>query len=349
MQWLDEPGFERRPLVFVEDHLYHTTELVSALASARPGLLEHLTICGVDRPGPDTAATVRDWLDRYPRLQVAAAVDNAERLMPVDAGHLADATSFAKLVARLLRPGGILVQDVQLSTLSFLPADRWWESIYVAATVRGLFASRPPDVRFLSNKRGYEATFGRDLGEAGFDPRDVMDKGALGTAVVPTILSLFDRAFPLTLDARLGAAAGRQWRVGASDDERRDVEEALDVVLWPTPQGWEIGGRLVGPAAGGRVPLRSGSAEAETWSRLLQDRLDGGEGLPVVSVGERIGPPDAERAELTNIAARHLHTLRGRLRDASKLATVNHAYRFSEATSVGIVRKEGVRPSFSLV
>ena len=58
-----------------------------------------------------------------------------------DPGDLADAASLARAIARLLRPGGLIVQDVQLSTLPFLPADRWWESIYVAATVRGLIRS----------------------------------------------------------------------------------------------------------------------------------------------------------------------------------------------------------------
>jgi hypothetical protein len=323
--------------VFVEDHLYHTAELISALAAVRPDVVEHVTICGVDRPGPDTTAAVRDCLARHPHLQVAASVGEADRVWPLTAAHLADAASFAKLVARLLRPGGILIQDVQLSTLSFLPADRWWESIYVAATVRGLFAGRPPDVRFLSNKRGYEATFGRDLVEAGFDPRDVMDKNALSGTVVPAIASLFDRTFPLSLDARSASSSRRQCRIASHDNERRDLEAALDVLLWPAAQGWELSGRLIGGSQSSRVPLRSASAEAETWSLLVHDRLAGGDGLPVVTVGERIGPPDAERAELTNVAARHIHTLRSRLRDASALATVQHAYRLTDATAVGIV------------
>lgn len=338
VNWLESSRFERRPLVFVEDHLYHTTELITALAARRPDLVGHVTICGVDRPGPDTSATVHDWLGRYPQLQVAASADSADRLLPIAANDLADAASFAKLVARLLRPGGILVQDVQLATLSFLPADRWWESIYLAATIRGLFADRPPSVRFLSNKRGYEATFGRDLLEAGFDPRDVMDKSALDEAVVPTVVSLVDRGFPLTLDGLVSTGVRRQWRIALHDQERRDVERTLDLVLWPSPNGWEIGGRLINATASGRISFRPGSAEAETWLLLLEDRLNGGDGLSVVAVGERIGPPDAERAELTNLAARHIHTLRGRLGDGSAIVTRHHAYQLREGLSVGVCR-----------
>jgi hypothetical protein len=343
MTWLDEPGFERRPLVFVEDHLYHTAELLAAMAAARPDLLASVTAVGIDRPGPDTDATVDEWRTRYPQLQIVAPLTRrvvasaaSQRIRALDPTDLADAPSFAKLVSRLLRPGGILIQDVQLSTLPFLPADRWWESIYLAATVRGLFATRVPTVRFLSNKRGYSATFGRDLLEAGFDPRDVMDKSALRDAVVPGVMALFDRAFPQTLQARLPPHAVTSWPVGQSDADRAEIEQALDLVFWPAGSGVELGGRLVaGPT--GRVSFRHGSTEADTWKQLIDDALREGNGLAVVDVGTRIGPAGAERAELTNLAARHIHTLRGRLRAADAIATVNHAYRLGDKIRLGSI------------
>src|SRR5215470_12020664 len=229
MTWLDAP-VERRPLVVVEDHLYHTAELVGALAALRPDLIAQLTAVALDRAGPDTDAAVADCHHRYPALRVVAAA--TERLTADDTR---DAAACARLIARQLRPGGLLVQDVQLSTLPFVPADRWWESIYVAATVRGLFADRTPQVRFLSNKRGYAATFGRDLAEAGFDPRDVMDKAALDTSVAPTLVRLFDTAFPMTLTASLhGAPPARQctWRASSHEAERRELAGRLDLLLW---------------------------------------------------------------------------------------------------------------------
>lgn len=331
MAWLDEPGFERRPLVFVEDHLYHTADLLAAVAAVRPDLVGCATAVAIDRPGPDTDATIADWRTRYPALQIVAPDTTT------------DALSFAKIVARLLRPGGILIQDVQLSTLPFLPADRWWESIYLAATVRGLFAASPPTVRFLSNKRGYSATFGRDLLEGGFDPRDVMDKAALQTAVVPGVIALFNRAFPRTLRARLPPDGPRSWPVGDSDTDRNELEETLDLVLW---QGsvFELGGRLVGGSSG-RVSFRHGSTEADTWQRLIDDALTDGSGLAVVDVGGRIGPAGAERAELTNLAARHMHTLRGRLRTGDAIATINHAYRLGETMRIGSVTPSSHLPA----
>ena len=318
----------------VEDHLYHTTELLTALAAARPDIIAQTTAVALDRPGPDTDAGVAEWHERFPELQIRTP----------DPGDLVDASSLARVIARLLRPGGLVVQDVQLTTLPFLPADRWWESIYLAATVRGLFADRAPTVRFLSNKRGYEATFGRDLLEAGFDPRDVMDKSALPDTVVPTIAAFLDREFPFEVRAREGESETRRWLVARADAERAELAAALDVVLWPgdapRPGSGQAGGELAGRAiAAGTQAVRGG--EAESWRQLIDDRLSGGPGLAVVDVGRRVGPPDAERAELTNLAARHVHTLRSRLVDPAAIVTKDHAYRLTPDLHTGLVSVRG--------
>lgn len=320
MLWADEAGNTRRPIVAIEDHLYHTGELLQAIAAQAPSRLADLTVCAIDRSGPDTASTIADWRRQY----------RAVRLLTLDDLPSRDLPSFARSIAALVRPGGLILQDVQLSTLPFVPADRWWESIYISATVRGLFAERPPIVRFCSNKRGYDATFGKDLLDAGFDPRDVMDKGTMNEIVVPTALKLIDRQFPATL--RVVDADGIQ-TARVSDADRDEIARAVDVVLWTSGEKPQLSGRRVPSAAA----LRAGSPEALTWAALIEDRLRGGPGLSVVGVGERLAEPGAERAELTNLAARHVHTLRGRLRDADAIVTANHAYQISAALSVGLV------------
>src|SRR5689334_11317755 len=106
MSWIDAPGVERRPLVIVEDHLYHASEMIAAIAAARPALVGHLTVCAIDRAGPDTDAVVRDWLSAHPALQVAAAIRPQElapadrdRVVAIEPRDLADVGSFGKLVA----------------------------------------------------------------------------------------------------------------------------------------------------------------------------------------------------------------------------------------------------------
>jgi hypothetical protein len=394
MTWVAAEGFSRRPLVVVEDHLYHMTELLERLGGRSP-LYDQLTVICLDRPGPDTTRTAAGWLAACPGVQVMAAVEpgpdtagarsGAGAAEPPDAhagaaespdAHAgaaespgaparaaiaaiaAIATATARFqplppaaftsphrlcltIAGALRPGGLLLQDVQLQTLAFIPADRWWESIYLASAVRGMFAERPPTCRFVSNKRGYEATFGRDLLDAGFDPREVIDKGDLDRAMVPTMRRFLARTFPLTL--RLAAPGREPWelRVASAGGERDEVEAALDLVLWSAGDGTrELGGRALASAAVDparrRVVFKPGNQEAVTWQSLLLDRLTNGSGLPVLEVGGRLAPSGAGKPEITNVAARHLHTMRGRLEDPAAILTAHHAYRLCERLLVGL-------------
>ena len=319
------------------------TELLDGLGEA-PDVVGQLTVVCLDRPGPDTRRTVAAWLADHPALQVVAAVEAPEppagdgRLRPLPAAAFTSASRLCQAVAGALRPGGLLLQDVQLSTLAFIPADRWWESIYLASTVRGMFAERPPACRFVSNKRGYEATFGRDLLDAGFDPRDVIDKAEITRSVVPVVRAFLERAFPMAL--RLAAPGRSPWelRVARLESEREEIEREVDLLLWSgADDAVELGGRSVAEREPSRrrLALKAVNQEAITWSALVADRLAGGPGLAVLDVGRRVAPPDAGRAELTNAAARHLHTLRARLDDPAAIVTAGHRYRLSERLTVG--------------
>jgi len=333
------PGVERRHVVSVEDHLYHTAELLQAMARVCPDLLAWTTVCAIDDPGPDTIAAIAGWLGEYTTVQIAARVDPRElppehsgRVIPIAMSQLAEPSALAKLLASLLLPGGLLLQDVHLSTLHFIPADRWWESIYLAATVRGIFPKHQPAVRFISNKRGYTATFGRDLMDAGFDPREVMDKAELDAVVVPSIASDVDVRFPLEL-----TSSGRPHGVpvAAHDDSRHEIEKSLDLVEWDVSGRVELGGRLLA----GPVTFRTGSHEALTWQRLIDDRITSGTGVPVADVGQRLAEAGAERAEISNLAARHIHALRARLSSSSAIVTANRAYALDPAVTVGRIRR----------
>jgi len=335
MTWVGTAGFARRPLVVVEDHLHHVSELLETLAESALATLERTTVVCLDRSGPDTTRLAASWLALHPGLQVAARFEGpapAARCLELDPAVFEEPHRFCKAVAGLLRPGGLLLQDIQLATLGFIPPDRWWESIYLANTVRGMFAGNPPACRFLSNKRGYEATFGRDLLDAGFDPRDVMDKSELRGMVVPVVRAYLARAFPLVL--RMAGVPDAA--VARTDEDRREIESGLDLVVWTSEPNVEIGGGLL-PEGNKRVSLKAGSQEALTWIELAEDRLQGGEGVPVLEVGKRIAPEGAGRAEITNLAARHIHGLRSRLKDGSAIVTAHHAYRLAEGIQVGVV------------
>jgi hypothetical protein len=318
--------------------LYHTGEMLEAIARGAPELLACTTLCAIDEPGPDTVAAISGWLGSHDQIQIAARIDptsfapaQAARVRPIQPAHLSGVSGFARMVASLLVPGGVLVQDIHLSTLQFVPADRWWESIYVAATVRGMFPTRQPAVRFVSNKRGYAATFGRDLMDAGFDPREVVDKTELDQIIVPSIARDVAARFPFVLTLPDGGARP----VAADEESRREIDEHLDIVEWDVSGRVELSGSMISNP----VTFRSGSSEAVTWQALIADRIGGGQGVAVADVGQRLAEPGAERAEISNLAARHIHTLRSRLTSASAIVTAYHAYRLDDRVRVGRVRR----------
>jgi hypothetical protein len=194
-----------------------------------------------------------------------------------------------------------------------------------------MFAERPPVVRFLSNKRGYSATFGRDLIEAGFDPRDVMDKSELAATVVPTIERELRDRFPLALAL---TSADPDVPFAADERSRRDADAIADLVEWDVGGRLELGGRLLKEP----VAFRAGAQEAVTWQALIDDRFTGGAGVPVLEVGRRLADAGVERAEASNLAARHIHGLRARLIDPGAIVTANHTYRLHDRLVLGRVR-----------
>lgn len=331
-------GLHRRPLVVVEDHLYHIDVLLELLRSDDPSLGSRLTVVCLDRAGPDTQAAVLRWAHDHPHVQVVADAEPAhpQRHRRLPPAVLEGANAYARAVAELLAPRGLLVQDIQLETLRFVPADQWWETIYLANTVRGMFAERPPQCVFLSNKRGFHATFGKDLLSVGFDPRDVLHKDELPRALVPLLRRRLHDAFPLEL--RATDRDEPEW-LTRDPVELPRLSERLDLVLWEDRAAkLAVFGRALGARGVERLELPTQGHEALTWRALVQARLEGGPGLPTRTLGERVAPELALPAEQSNAAARHVYALRRRLRDPEALATIDHCYALAPELAVGWVR-----------
>lgn len=347
MKWLKADTFSPKPIVIIEDHMFHLQEILKLMDRDAPFWLSQTTLVSLDRPGPDTTKAIQSWLTQFPDLQVVSRLDTAgahllerfpNRLREIPDQHFKHQITFCKLITSLLRPGGFLIQDIQLSTLTFLPPDQWWASIYLANSIRGSFPKRPPMCWFMSNKTGFSINFGRELMEAGFDPRDVIDKTKLDSYFVPTIIEDLNDAFPLELS--LSEAEGEPWLVPLQQADSLVLEDALDIVLWQLDSLCELGGTQVkDPQGKSRVSLRPKSHEAHTWSQLLQDYFELGSGICISTLGSRIATKDASKAECTNAAARHIHVLRKRLRDPQSIVTMYGVYRLSPHLKVGIVSR----------
>ncbi|CAM2005917.1 hypothetical protein [Acanthopleuribacter pedis] len=343
---LDE-GTQRKPIVVVEDHLYHIGEILQMLLSDAPEIAAQLCLVCLDRPGPDTDAAAADWLAQAPDVTVAAAVNpgvipaaDRERLVTLPPACFEDTPTYCRTVAGLLRPGGLLLQDIQLGTLRFLPDERWWESIYLANTIRGMFATLPPHCRFMSNKSGFEATFGADLFEVGFDPREVLAKHRLPELLVPVLQRFRRRTFPLL--CRLPGPDGWPQELWLNDDPREPLQPQTfcDLVLWHDRrrQTKLLGTRLKTRSGKNELLLKRDTKEFETWQGLVTAFLDAGPGLPVREVGRRLAPEDAGNAEISNAAARHIHALRARLNDPTLIQTEDHHYRLGTRWTIAEVK-----------
>lgn len=346
MNWLTDQVFQPRPIVIVEDHAYHISKLLAALHANAPTVLDSTTIVCIDRPGSDTDSAVTEYLNLYPTIQIAARVSDKvndsfdqDRLFQLHPKVVTNQMEYCSSVAQMIRSGGMLIQDVELEFLDFIPKDRWWETTLLATTIRGILGERKLHCVFFSNKRGYEATFGADLLAAGHDPRDVLNKNELEKIVVPKMKRFVDDQFSHCLTWRHidDGSFPESLPVRDSGLEHKELSECLDLILWPIQNKAVVLGGGVLSKSNPEISLSEESNEYQTWRLLIENAIRGGVGVSTSEVGYRIAPSGAAKAEATNAAARHIHTLRKRLTDSRFIVTVDGHYRLGSGLRVGLV------------
>ena len=336
-------SIETRPIVVVEDHFHHISKLAQSISKNARELYDSLTIVCLDRPGPDTTHAALELAERHPTLQLVAAVDQlacreakAYRVAEFPESMLTDQNEYCKTIASLLRPNGLLIQDIELETLEFIPKDRWWESTFLATTIRGIFGQGNLNCCFFSNKKGYEATFGAELLASGHDPRNVLNKNDLDKIVVPKMFRFLKETFLWTLNyLTIGNGDPRPILVSENEQEKRTFENALDLLIGP-PQNKQIAisGNAFVQASGSKLSIDSN--EAITWRDLVTAAFRN-QGISTHELGKRIAAEGASKAEATNSAARHIHSLRKKLDDANSIITVDGEYRLGDGLTVGLM------------
>ncbi len=358
MTWLCEEGLERRPIIVVEDHLNHLSDICRRLRAEQPELLRLVTLVGLDQRGPDTRRDVRRWLRDYPAIQVAAhltvedgrqlAERHPGRLLPIRSELLESAapTELAELIAGLLRPGGFLLQDVQLETLRFIPADRLWLSIRILTTrVRDSVPGRPPVCWFMSNKKNPFQGVRQSLKDLGFEPDQFLDKDDLEGEVTSTFQDFLEEAMPFSLRVTKHGELIGDTVVG--EEDLPDVMNGVDLALWQTNDTLlRLGGRSV---KGEVLERQFDSIDGRAWRELVVDRFGQRAGVPTRRFGElrsRETPDDVDYDEMQISArgTRLAHRMRTVLRGDPKsvLETRDGTYRLADHLRVGRVTRSAL-------
>ncbi|HEY6351071.1 MAG TPA: hypothetical protein VI636_16835 [Candidatus Angelobacter sp.] len=335
MHWISDPAAGQRPVVIVEDKPRHVSTLVTELGNYREELTGLITIVCLAEGHGDTASAVGKWLANDLDLHVRTLPGPAtadlkkrfgERCGVLDPQITQDMESYAREFRTLLRPGGLLLQDVVLNPLRFTEQDKW-KSVYAAGQVRSLLMPRGLQLWFMTNKslrvphvlRAKEDVKAEEF----FDKEDHL------TGIVSSLRRFLKEHFPW----RLHLSNGRVLAIGMGDDD--DVSHNVDIVVWATTKMKRtVGGRLIQwqihaksgkPGLRWRPPLSNVDAEAVVPAlvSLVRDRVNRGPGLPTTVFG-RI-PNLAEGTDLQKLArSQRAEAKRGEMQnyhdEAAKLA-----------------------------
>jgi len=360
----DEVGFAPRPVVVVEDRYQHLIKLAEALQTHAPRVRGRVTyVCLQD--GPDTAAEVERWLtQRDLDLQVAVLEDSLAaglfnkhpkqlRLLPPQVCLSPDWDSYSSSLEQLVRPGGVVLQDVELSPLEFARG-RPWLSVRAAGTVQATFKARkkdPPILWFMSNKSIHFASLKDALLSVGCDlSRQFFDKKKETWSLIAAAIASHCDRFPLLW---LETSRGEQRVIGV--DERQDVCSELDIVVWLGGFGkCIVEGRLFDKS----IELERGTSnQLAAWVHLVRARIEGRDGVPTIVFGSLRGLEDApwrgvnqlaidlsregqSKSKDYNPSSRLAYKMKEALRDKNALDGGEHLYSLGDAVAVvGIVRR----------
>ncbi len=341
-------------MVIVEDKPRHISTLVAELRKCPEELRGLITIVCLAEGHGDTASAVAKWLASDLDLHVltlpGSATSNLQKRFGERYGVLnpritQDMESYARELRTLVRPGGLLIQDVVLNPLRFTDPDKW-KSVYAAGQVRSLLMPRGPQLWFMTNKslrvphvlRAKEDVKAEEF----FDKEDHL------AGIVSSLRRFVKEHFPW----RLHLSDGRVAAVGIGDDD--DVSHNVDLVVWATTRMKRtVGGRLIQwqvhnkggkPSLRWRPPLSNVDAEAVVPAlvSLVRDRINHGPGLPTTVFG-RI-PNLAEGTDLQKLArSQRADPKRGEMQsysdEAAKLAERVRAQLAGRVLENGVVQE----------
>jgi hypothetical protein len=250
----------------------------------------------------EVGALVRDAVDkRHYRLLKPRLHFVAEAVLKTNDG-------FRDYLSRLVRPGAVILSDVELETLEFAQRDPL-QGVVVASQA----ASRGrAHLWIMSNRNIFPLDFELDT-ERRYSKRNV-DRMAREVAERLRI------RFPWRLRARASTGALIEIHddvfVGPDDLPWLNVE--FDVVLAPDGDNLHVSGRAIQPDA--RIVLKPGTPTLNAWEELVREQLEDGDGIAATDIDEWI-----QEARGTRTAAQVIAKLRDSFVKASRLKHIPEA------------------------
>jgi hypothetical protein len=346
--------------------------------------LGRCTIVLLDAPGPDTEFEVVRLLLTYPMLQVIAGPfreplgpclhefergrQSPSRLLEVDTSallsslprlacqsllpryldlserSLQDEPAFARLLDQLIRPGGMIVCDIELLTLPF--AQGAAHALYGGARAASIACRRQMEpersctqeaaqLLIVSNREKFGARVDKALAECGVyvGRDDIFRKSDDLIDVASRICDTLSQRFPWRLCFRHPRDGGLVTHYIGRPDEAL-IDATLDVVIWPAQDGMH---QLSGLAVLDAKSVAESSGRAQVLLMLMEAHLHAGS-RPVAyddicATLERLNEKQSPSQVIEGIL-RMLHPEQQR-RILPKGA--NHAYRVGDDARIGLV------------
>jgi hypothetical protein len=349
--------------------------------------LGRCTIVLLDAPGPDTEFEVVRLLLTYPMLQVVAgpfgeplrpclhelecgrqcpahlldthtsallALQNrlapqslSPRYCDLAERSLQDEPAFARLLDQLIRPGGLIVCDIELLTLPF--AQGASRALYGGARAASIACRRQMEpegsctqevaqLLIVSNREKFGARIDKALAECGVyvGRDDIFRKSDDLSDIASRIRDTLRERFPWSLrmkHPRDGALVAHP--VGRQD--RALIDSALDVVIWPAQDGMHP---LSGLAVQDGKSAAESSGRAQVLLMLAEAHFEPNSQAvaydDICATLERLNEKQSPSQAIEGIL-RMLHPQHQR-RVIPK--GTNYAYRFGDDARVGLIREQ---------
>jgi hypothetical protein len=276
----------------------------------------------------------------------SAAQSLASRYADLSARSLQDEPAFARMLDQLIRPGGLIVCDIELLTLPFAQGPA--RALYGGARAASIACHRQTEpggqcsqdaarLLIVSNREKFGARIDKALAECGVHVGrdDIFRKSDDLRDVASRICDTLQARFPWRLRARHPRDGGLiVHHIGRPD--KALIDGMLDVVIWPAQDGAHL---LSGLAVLDAKSAAESSGRARVLLMLAEAHLQ--PGANAVAYDDICATLETlhEKQSPSQVIEGILRMLQPEQQRRIIPKGTNHAYRFGDDAHIGLVRE----------